>query len=114
MTNSTIVVLFTGFFTEPNHNHVLATKGKPSDLATFAASRKPSLGTKPPWFCASYISNRDLRDKGALYKAMGEDYPPIMSIIDSRNTISHAEEDHRRVNQVDAKRSRVAAEELVA
>jgi hypothetical protein len=45
---------------------------------------------------------------------MGEDYPPIMNIIDSRNTISHAEEDHRLVNQVDAKRSRVAAEELVA
>ncbi len=112
MTNSTIIILFAGFYIEANLNHIIARMDKVGEVSEFGEGARPGLTTKLAWFYKSHISEQDESDKRRIYDALWRDYPDIKEIIDFRNKVSHGEFDRDIVNLDDAKRLRLAAKDL--
>ena len=92
--NSTVVILFAGFYVEANLNHIIEQLGAAGRLKTFSQKRHPGLQDKMAWFYNEFIARAKEPDLRHLYKRgvapkLRRRFKGFAKLYRFRNDLSH-------------------------
>jgi hypothetical protein len=117
--DSTVLILFAGFYIEATLNYIAEYTGNSATMAEFLKNDYPGMQDKLAWFYNEYVAKRKAINKKDLFKSgiktkLRRRYPGFAELYKFRNDISHGQVNRCAGSLATAKRLRQNAKDLVA